>query len=172
MPLFKKEQLYNVMGVRKTRQLFREFTPNQDEAIFTIKRYDDYGCYSLCRLYLEFAVDDPTEVSFSEYLFGDHDFWMHLRGTYVLKDLIPKWEAEAEELRISKQIKNVLESTLNEKSRLQAAKFLLEHGHKFRPGKTDGRKAKAENRERVADVINSEAFAADIERLSEFGKLN
>jgi hypothetical protein len=111
-------------------------------------------------------VDDPTEVDLAIEVFGDYEFWINLRSTWVLKDLIPQWEEEANQKRIAKQLKNILLSTEDEKSRMQASKYLLENAYRFTPSKEDGRKARAKNKEKITETLNNEAFHEDINRLS------
>jgi len=166
MSIFNPELLYNSQNVKKTKQLFWEFADNKDEAILTIGKKDNHNCKSLYQLYLKYAIDDPTEVQFALDVFGDVAFWFNLRQSHFVKVHIQKWEEEVEKIRLSRNISHIIEATQNEKTKLQAAKFLLEHGSRFRPGHSDGRKERAQNKERIEEVLESEAFAEDIKRLN------
>jgi hypothetical protein len=176
MSLFNYKQLHAASGKPKGRSLFREWAPPEirDQALFTLKKYDDAKSKSLYKLYMTYAIDDPTEVTFSEAVFGSHAFWLTFRGQTPVKEVIDEWEDEAERIRLSRQIEVVLEATKNERTSLSAAKFLLGEGHKLRPSyeAKDGRAARKANREKIKETIISEAFAEDIARLQELDRPN
>lgn len=169
MPMFDRTQLHSPTGKRKSRSLFRELTnpDNRKGAIFVMNKYDRAGLPSLYRLYMEYAVDDPTEYTFAITVFGDFAYWEWLRGMDPVKGLVADWEEEAEVARKSVMLDNILQATKEPKTALQASKYLLERGFEHRPSQAgvDGRKSRAESKEATKALLLTEGYQSDLERL-------
>lgn len=173
-PLFNYEQLHNASGKRLTKSLFIETCQSGrwSQALFTLGRYDrphwKTPVVSLWKLYMQFAVDDPTEYTFAERVFGDYAFWENVRKRVPIKDLIDEWEAEAELKRKSKLVNNLVDATSDEKQGFQASKFLLQQGGLLRPSKSgmDGRKARSENKKEVEEAVTAREFEDDLDRIN------
>jgi len=172
MALYSYNQLHNANGTRLVRSLFKEGQYSEKHNIFTLDKRDNpnEGLTSLWRLYMQFAVDDPTEYSFAVEVFGDMAFWLNLRDKYPIKDCIEDWETEAEVARKSKALAFIRDATLDPKTSFQAAKYLLENGSKARPSfaTMDKRKVRKHDKEQIAGILEKKEFAEDLDRLSEF----
>ena len=169
MSLFNRDQLYSVSGKRKSRSLFRELATqeNRDGAIFVMNKYDRENLPSLYRLYMQYAVDDPTEYTFAIAVFGDFAYWEWLRQMDPVKGMVADWEGEAEVARKSAMLDIILEATKAPKTSLQASKYLLERGYEHRPSQAgvDGRKSRAESKDKTKELLLSEGYQSDLERL-------
>ncbi len=169
MPLFTRDQLQAPTGKRKSRSLFRELTTpeNRHGAIFVMNKFDREGLPSLYRLYMTYAVNDPTEYQFAMAVFGDFAYWEWLRGMDPVKGMVADWECEAEVARKSAMLEHILEATKDPKTSLQASKYLLERGFEHRPSQTgvDKRKSRAESKELTKDILLTEGYQSDLARL-------
>lgn len=172
MAIFTYQQLHNSIGKRLTRSLIEEGAYSEKYNILTLDKRDQHekGLKSLYKLYMTYAVDDPTEYQFAVEVFGDMAFWQNLRSTYPVRDIIESWEYEAEIARKSKMLNYIKEATQDPKTSFQAAKYLLENGNKNRPSfeKMDSRKVRKHDKEQIAGILEKKEFADDLDRLSEF----
>jgi hypothetical protein len=84
-----------------------------------------------------------------------------------VKGLVADWECEAEVARKSVMLDNILEATKDPKTSLQASKYLLERGYEHRPSQVgvDGRKSRAASKEATKELLLSEGYQSDLERL-------
>ena len=172
MSMYTYEQLHNTIGKRLTRSLIKEGAYSEKFNIFTLDKRDNpkEGLVSLWKLYMAYAVDDPTEYTFAVEVFGDMAFWQNLREAYPVRDIIESWEHEAEIARKSKMLNYIRDATLDPKTSFQAAKYLLENGSKTRPSfaTMDKRKVRKHDKEQIAGILEKKEFAEDLDRLSEF----
>ena len=166
MSMFTKEQLYTINNVAKTTSLVYEtakFHEKQD-ALFTLSSIrEDF--ISLQNLFIKFTVEDPTEVTFAETVFGSVEFWLNMREANRLKPDIEKWRKIADVKRKQQAFEVILEATKKkDATAYQAAKYLIEEPWK---GKTAAAKKKANETTKEA----SHTFSGDIERLKQEGLL-
>jgi hypothetical protein len=76
MPLVSSEKLFTEQGVQRTRSLFRELhSSSEEEPVFTLGREEKEGYHNIRTIFIELTVDDPTELTFAEYCFGDYKYW-------------------------------------------------------------------------------------------------
>jgi len=173
MAMFSYHQLRNINNVKKSKKLFSEYTVAgsklHSEAIFCENDYDRDGLVSLKRLYLELAIDDPSEYTFAMAVFGEWEFWEWLRKQTPVKHHITEWEHIVEVSRKSKMIQNIQKATKDPKTSLQASRYLLERGFEQRPSQrgVDGRKSRRVAKEETAAILQEEGYQEDLKRLAE-----
>lgn len=157
----------NAMGAHLLKQLFFETTTDfEDKAkvLFTLKDNDHNGYPSLKRLYVE--MEDTTEYEFAnEYLDG-FQHWKKLKACLWFK---PYYEEMKEELSLklrARHLRKVKELVEDEKSALQATKYLLEQDVVDKHLDKRGRPSKARIKEE-ADLLvkDHEDILADANRL-------
>ena len=163
--MFTKEQLYASTGMRKSKSLFIEYRVEGIEPIFTLSRHEREGLISLRNLYIQYCVDDPTEVEFAEAVFGDYGFWLNLSTTmYVAKEL-EEWRAIVDIKRKAQAFKTIMKEVQEDgRAAFSAAKYLIEEPWKGR---------KQATRQKVKETA-TKAYSEvqdDINRLRENGLL-
>lgn len=133
MSLFKTDQLY-INGRAMNRSLFVEFSGQGNTSdkytILTLQREDRDGFPSLYNLYATHCLNDPTEFTFSEKVFGNWDFWVQLSDSPDIKPYVDKWREESRVRTKARALKLIMEDALDDKSKskFQAAKFLWTEG--------------------------------------------
>ena len=158
--MFSKEDLYGLNGKMKTQSLFREFFPETGQ--LTLSKHDTDGCINLRQIYISFCIDDPTEVTFAESVFGDYAFWENLRSLVWMKPNVEEWERIADVKRKQKAFATLIQDATDKDSRtsVTSAKYLIDEPWKGR---------KKETKEKVKEST-SEAFSQvrhDLERMKE-----
>jgi len=164
MAIFKKEQLWAANGLPKTNCLFQETKRPGDAPIMSLNGWsDDYPC--LRTYYVNLTVDDPSEATFAEEVFGDIRYWFKLRDAKFMSSYLPEWREEADIKRKQKAFKAVFkEVEENGRSAFTAAKYLIEEPWK---GKT--LEVKKATRRTTGKAVS--VFDEDLERLREDGVL-
>jgi hypothetical protein len=119
------------------------------------------------------AVDDPTEITFSDHIFGSWQVWDKIRNSDKrLVTHIEKWRKEADVRRKALAFSVVVNEVKNEgKSSFAAAKYLIEEGWNPKGRTTDARKKRAESRETAQTAFEREGLTEDMARLKEAGLL-
>lgn len=117
---------------------------------------------SLRELYIKYCVDDPTEVTFVDAVFGDFAYWTALLKCKWLHPYLEEWKQEADVRRKSKAFKAVIKEVENNgRSAFSAAKFLI----------TEPNKPKTkESKETIKKTTEKakEEYSEDIVRLQDF----
>lgn len=167
MPIVNRDDIWTPNNRPKFLCLFQEFKQTADEKpIFTL-RDEKEGLISLKRLFIKLTIDDPTEATFADEVFGDIYWWMEVRDHKMLKPHIDKWREEAELIRKSIAFKALYKEVAEDgRAALTAAKYLIEE-----PWKTKGRKAAGkQTTERAAEAVKNH-YKDDYARLKEEGIL-
>jgi len=185
MAILKPEQYRKSSGPYMTKALFYEITNDQDSAVFTLKEQDypitntespAYGktMLSLRRLFVEYTLDDPTEVTFSDKVFGSWRAWSAICRSPVLAPYLEEWREEAAVRRKSLAFKSVVEEATGGRSALQASKYLIEEPWKLKGTRSDtkdGRALRKKIRETAAKAFDDAGIEEDIQRLKDQGLL-
>ena len=172
-----REQMYNDMNNPAFQRLVVEFCyqSNRDtsKAIFTMRPHKE-GYISLRQIFVQHVVEDPSETSFAETVFGDVGYWLRIREQKEMKNWLTEWREEAEVIRKSKAFKAIVNEIETEgKSSFQAAKYLIEEPWKSKHlSPADGRKARASSKKTTIAAAESSGLTHDIQRLKEDGFLN
>lgn len=158
--MFPDHVLYTPQGVRRTRALFKEFCSTTDTPVFTVGR-DKSGDKSLVNLktmYINFCVNDPTEVAFADTVFGDWSFWDNMTKAAWIQDDLALWRQEVDARRKAVAFTAIIDE-LNDKtkktSNLQAARFLIEEPWKDKRNpkvKRDSNKSTEKGRSLAPDL--------------------
>lgn len=176
MPMYTESQLRNASNKRLIRGLFLECvtTDRYDKVLFNLTRQHKPNgpvpTKSLFQLYMDYAIDDPTEVTFAQEVFGDWEHWQMIRKAYPVKIHIEKWEEEAEIKRKSRLVTQLNDITKNDpRNAFQAAKFLLKEGSVLRHSNTgkDLRKVRAQDKAQISSILEDKEYQEDVARLQE-----
>ena len=92
-PMFPKEMTHNSMGRMKLGALFVETHRPGDEPFLSLKAQKDNGYVSLRDLFIQYVVDDPSEATFAEVVFGDMEHWNQLLACNWMDEHVTKWRA-------------------------------------------------------------------------------
>lgn len=145
MPICTQEQLYSPQGVAQLRPLIKEFYIKGSDPIFTIAKDNKEGYISLPKLFVQFVVDDPTEMTFAEEVFGDIAYWLKVREMGILSSHLREWRNQADILRKRKAFKAVIkEIDEGGRSAFTAARFLIDEPWKHKGLKKDSKQTTAE----------------------------
>lgn len=153
MAMFRKDQLYNAVNAPMTKAIFFEFrrpeSPDPILALYT----EDKGFPVLRKLYVSMTVDDPSESTFVEAVFGDQYFWDNLSKAPFMVEQLKSWRHEADVKRKSKAFKVLTDEIKNEgRNAYNAAKYLIEEP--WKPKTKASREAKnASTKEAVPSHI-------------------
>lgn len=161
MAMFTRDQLTGENNIRLTKSLFIDM--GEDPAnIFTLRHETYKGCVPLRNLYLKYCVDDPSESTFAEEVFGDWHFWAKLREIGWFKAHLQEWREVADIKRKSIAFKYIVDEVKNDgRNGYQAAKLLLDEPWK---GKTKAARAAAAKTTAAA----AEEHTDDIVRIKDF----
>lgn len=165
MAILTRDQIYTANNkprilchIMELRQRYEE------EPIFTI-RDEKEGLISLKKLFVSHSVDDPTEASFAEAVFGNVGFWLEVRDIPLLKKHVDQWRIEADIIRKSKAFKTLYNEVVTDgRAALTAAKYLIEE-----PWKTGKAKAASKKTTEAAAKEAYNEYSEDFERLKEQG---
>jgi len=166
MPLLKKEDYLTSQGIRKTSSLFIETSRTGDKPIFTLSSHrDDY--IRLQDLYVQYCVDDATELTFAEEVFGDYVYWEFLsKANSQIREAVAKWRQLAEVHRKRKAFKSIVKEVEDDgKNAFAASRYLIQEPWK---DKTTPKK-RAASKETSEVAANS--YKSDFERLKSQGHL-
>lgn len=173
MPMFTREDLYSSNNIPKTRELFCQAPPFNGP--LTLQKENHDGKISLYKLYMNFCVEDPSEVTFAEEVFGDYYWWTRAQDVYVLRPHIEEWRAIASEKRKAIAFKTIIEEVKNAKkegkSALAAAKYLIEEPWKHGSSVAEKKKIRKQIADTAEAAFHSKEISNDISRLKEEGIL-
>lgn len=164
LPLDSK-YLYAGNGRARVNQLIEEFSkydyrPDFD-SMFSIKA-EHPTKHSLQTLFINLTVEDPTEATFAEVVFGDIDYWLKARESVTLKPHLEDWRKVADTKRKAIAYKAIIDEVkTGGKSAFSAAKFLITEPEK---PKTKATKKTIEETSKAAKSIYTE----DLESLKDY----
>lgn len=169
MAILTYKDLYNSRNNMLLREIFCE---HNSEAMLTFDKNGKEGKINLFKLYMAHSVDDPSEVTFAEEVFGDLFFWQCLTEASFFKRHIEEWRFLASTVRKKEAFKAIInEVKTNGKSSFTAAKYLIEE-----PWKTGNAMERKRNKKLVADsaeaAFSDSTIQSDLKRLKEEGIIN
>lgn len=171
--LFEHHQLYNSIGKKITKSLFKEVCPwdRQSMVILSLKSGNDLP--SLRDMYIELTLDDPTETVFAEYVFGDLEFWYEVKGATWFQPFYEEYQKTVTLKRKSQAFRFLAQEVREQgKGALQAAKYLIEEPWKAKTGTpADKRKARQDAKATAQQAFEESGTEDDIKRLKEQGLL-
>ena len=177
MALFDFSTTKNELGVIRTKSLFYELSySNTDNVIFTVKEHDSKTpcgkhLTSFPALYIPLHIEDPTDATFAEAVFGSFEVFTKIRNAPQLQDYFDRWQFEAVTKRKAPAFQAIVsEVRENGKGSLQAAKYLIEEP--WIKDKTDGRGARKRSRETTQKAYEQNGLQEDLQRLRDEGLIN
>lgn len=166
MAIFSTKELYNARNNMLLRDIFCEWNP---EAILTFNKTGKDGKVNLFNLYMAHAVDDPSEVTFAEEVFGDLYFWQCLAESGWFKPHVDEWRHLAAIKRKQAAFKSIInEVKTNGRSAFTAAKYLIEEPWKLGSA-TERKKARKQIADTADAALNDSTIQSDLKRLKEQG---
>lgn len=146
-----REYLYTTNNNIKILCLIQELAKPDDEPIFTLRDQKD-GYESLQILFINLTVNDPTEATFAETVFGDVYYWLAARENSRLKPYLDQWRKVAT-IKRKRMAYEAIVSEVETRGRnaFSAAKFLIDEPEK------DKRKSKVKE-----DVESTKKAAKDL----------
>lgn len=169
MAIFTYKDLYNSRNNMLLREIFCEFNP---EGLLTYDKNGRDGKICLYKLYIAHSVDDPSEVTFAEEVFGDIYFWQSLTEAVWFQRHIQEWRLIAATIRKRDAFKSIInEVKTNGKSSFTAAKYLIEE-----PWKTGNALQRKQNKKLISEsaeaAFSDSTIQSDLKRLKEEGVIN
>ena len=172
--MFTHSDLYTHNNIFKYKELFHTEPPYNGP--LTLRKENHDGKISLYKLYLSFAVEDPTEIVFSEEVFGEHAWWLRACETFLLKPHLEEWRMIAAEKRKQIAFKAIMDEVKTSakagKSAFAAAKYLIEEPWKNGKSVADKKRIKKQIMETADAAFQSKEIQSDYNRLKEQGILN
>lgn len=171
MPLVSKEDMYNAQNVHFCRNIFIEYNPS---ALFTLSRNPEAGKgVPLADLYIALTVDDPSEATFVDEVFGDFFFWKSLSNSQFFKPHLEEWKEVAEIKRKQKAFKAIMNEVKTEgKSSFSAAKYLIEEPWRGAPTAAERKRMRSKVNETTEKAFSDQQIQEDVERLKKEGLYN
>lgn len=176
MPLFGFDITKNDIGVIRTKSLFYELSyADPSHAVFTMKETDTETSegrplVSFSKTFIELTVDDPTEVTFADTVFGSWAVWDKIRNAD--KRIVANIESSRHEATIRRKslaLRTIVKEVESQgRGAMSAAKYLLEEPWVVAK---DGRKKRASALETAKEAFDREGLSEDIKRLEEGGLL-
>lgn len=163
--MFSREELWTDNNIPRSASLFSETCRPGDKPIMSLKGgRDDIPC--LRDLYIALVVNDPSEGTFAETVFGDVYFWTRLRKAGFLQPYLEEWKTVTDIKRKQKAFKAIIDEVENSgRSAFTAAKYLVEEP--WLDKRDPENKKNAEKTSKVASNFYNE----DVQRLKEQGLL-
>lgn len=163
-PMFTKDMTHSGMGKMKTQSLFIETARPGDDPFLSLRPQKDNGMVSLRDLFIQYTTDDPSEVTFSEVVFGDYEFWLNLLKCKWMQPYAKQWRTIADARRKAKAFRSMIEEVENKgKSAFSAAKYLIDEPWKDKRSPKTKEDSK-ESTNRAFSEVNE-----DFERLKQSG---
>ncbi len=168
MSIFQYKDLYNDSNVPITRNIFCEW---KSDALLTVDRNGKDGKVCLYKLYMLHAVDDPSEVTFVEEVFGDMYFWQKLSESPWFGPILEEWRHFAAVKRKQVAFKAIIDEVKTKgRSSFTAAKYLIEEPWKFGPA-TERKKTRKRISDSAEEAFKDSTVQADLARLREEGMI-
>lgn len=172
MPLFSLDDLYSENNMQaKTRALFVQVNP---EGPLSVLRKDVDGKINLYKIYMDFCVEDPSEIKFAEAVFGDIVYWKtQLSQDKWFTKYLEEWRMAATEKRKSLAFEAIINEVKDKgKSGFTAAKYLIEEPWLVGATATEKKEIAKTRRLTAEKAYSATAFQEDLNRLKEEGVLN
>ena len=176
--IFRQDQLISKGGITRTKSLFMETSYEDPEYwLMTLKDHDIVSpqgqpLLSLTRLYVKYAITDPSEYTFAMEVFGSWAVWEKMCGSDArIQRQIAIARSEADVKRKSIVYRGVMDEVKEGSASFQAKKWISEEPWKAPETATDGRKKR--KRQIVVAEAASEAagLSGDLKRLKDEGYL-
>ena len=163
----------NSSGAWLTKALFYEVSYDRlDHLLFTMKPEDfvlpsGEVLTSFPKLYIALCIQDPTEATLADLVFGGHEHWKMISESASIKPYVESLREEVS-VRIKSEALSYLLKEVREggKSAYQSARYLLDKGVLREPPKGLSRQeAKERNdilNQKAQDTIEDDATAARI----------
>ena len=169
MSILTYKDLYNSRNNMLLREIFCEHNP---DSLLTLDKNGKEGKVCLFKLYMAHSVDDPSEVTFAEEVFGDLFFWQTLTEASFFQRHIQEWRFLAATKRKQAAFKSIIQEVKeNGKSSFTAAKYLIEE-----PWKTGNAMERRKNKKMVSETaeaaFNDSTIQSDVKRLKDEGLIN
>ncbi len=169
MPIFDPKDLYNKQNNPLLREVFCEHNP---DALLTVNKLGEEGKICLFKLYMAHSVDDPSEVTFAEEVFGDLYFWQTLTESTWFKRHIEEWRFLAATKRKQKAFKSIIaEVETKGRSAFSAAKYLIEEPWKLGSA-VERKKVRKQISDTAEAALGDSSIQKDLARLREDGLIN
>ncbi len=166
MSVFTTKDLYNSRNNMLLREIFSEFNPS---AMLTYSKIGKDGKINLFNLYMAHSVDDPSEVTFAEEVFGDLYFWQCLSEAAWFKPHVEEWRHLAAIKRKQAAFKSILkEVKTNGRSAFSAAKYLIEEPWKFGSA-VERKKVRKQISDSAEAALSDSTVQSDLNRLKAEG---
>jgi hypothetical protein len=169
MSIFTAKDLYNRQNNMLLRDIFMEHNP---EAMLTLDKNGREGKICLFKIYMAHCVDDPSEVTFAEEVFGDLYFWQCLCESVWFQKHITEWRFLAATVRKQQAFKAIInEVKTNGRSSFSAAKYLIEEPWKLGSA-AERKKIKKQISDSAEAALGDSTIQSDIKRLRDEGLIN
>lgn len=168
MPLLDSSVLLNASGVCRTVSLFYETHQPGSVPVFTFNPNPPAGAAGLIKfrdIYLLHCVDDPTENSMAEAVFGDYKYWVKISETPLIQPYVEELRNVATIKRKEIAFKAIVDEAKNGRSKFTAAKYLIEE-----PWLPKDWRTKKNNRDTSRQAAH--AISSDVDRLKAEGYFN
>ena len=164
--LIPRDSLVSSLNHKKTRALFEETCLSTDTPVLSLRSNSKNGLPSLRDLFLDFVVDDPSEATLAEFVFGDVEHWHILCECNWFKPHLEEWRRICDTKRKARAFKAII-SEVEEggRSAFSAAKYLIEEPWK------DKRDSKTKKQVKETTDEARHAVSEDLKRLREEGYL-
>jgi hypothetical protein len=160
--MYKREQFYGASGLCRTKSLFRELrdVTKEDASLFTVFKEDRHGKASLYKLYMAYTLNDPSEYTFAETVFGDWKTWDIISNSNMIRDMINEWREANTVRQKSIAIRAIAKEVSEEgKNSFLAAKVLLAAGWKDIPRTKTAKEEEAETTKKAMQAVYDEDAA-------------
>ena len=169
MAIFQPKDLYNKQNNPLLREIFCE---HNSDALLTVNKNGEEGKICLFKLYMAHTVDDPSEVTFAEEVFGDLYFWQTLTESVWFKRHIDEWRFLAATKRKQAAFKSIIKEVKEGgRSSFSAAKYLIEEPWKFGSA-VERKKVRKQISDSAEAAIGDSSIQKDLARLKEEGLIN
>jgi hypothetical protein len=162
MSLLKHNEIYTTAGQRKSRALFKETCKSEETPVAYLGRQPDDRYLSMRETFIEYCIDDPTEATFAEVVFGDVYFWEWLKTATWMEPYLEEWRTITDIKRKQAAFKTIFDEAMEGRSRYTAAKYLIEEPWK---DKRDP-KVKEKNKRTTEEAFSF--YKDDVARLKDY----
>ena len=176
--IFTQDQLIAKGGITRTKSLFMETSYDDPEYwLMTLKENDIVSpkgqpLLSLTRLYVDLAINDPSEYTFAMEVFGSWAVWEKMCGSDVrIQKQIAIARSEADVKRKSLVYRGIMTEVKAGNASFQAQKWISEEPWKATETATDGRKKRKKQIVVAEAAFEAEGLSGDLKRLKDEGYL-
>jgi hypothetical protein len=164
MAVLDQSDMWAHNNVIKTSSVFVESCRDSDTPVMCLEK-DRKGLPCLRTFYIQYCVEDASEVEFADAVFGDFQYWQQLKKAKWFLPYLEEWQEEVDVRRKSKAFKAIVkEVDEGGKNAITAAKFLIQEPYKGRTVAARKKVSKTTDTARgdfAADVIRLKAYTGD-----------